>query len=245
MCNGVVKISKEGTAMVANTYALPRSEVESRAFITRVYAWMFVALAVTSLAAFITASTPEIIGALVTNDILFWGLIISELLLVVVLSRAIERMSSAFATGMFLVYSLLNGVTLSLILHYYTEESIALTFFVTAGTFGLMSVYGFVTQRDLTSIGNLLLMALVGFILGTIVNIFVASSTLYWILTYAGILIFVGLTAYDTQKIKRMSGMLDAESDQGRRAAILGALALYLDFINLFLLLLRLLGRRK
>jgi FtsH-binding integral membrane protein len=157
-------------------------------------------------------------------------------------------MSSAVVTGCFLLYSALMGATLSLIFLRYSMESIAITFFVTALTFGVMSVYGYVTKRDLTSIGNLCFMALIGLIIASIVNMFVGSSLLYWGVTYVGILIFVGLTAYDTQKIKEMSMALGNElaaSETGKKQAILGALTLYLDFINLFLLLLRIFGGNR
>jgi FtsH-binding integral membrane protein len=174
---------------------------------------------------------------------LFFGLIIAELAVVFILSAAIQRMPFWLSTTMFLGYSLLNGLTLSLIFVIYTRESIASTFFVTAGTFAVMSVYGFTTKRDLTSIGNLLFMALIGFLIASIVNIFLASSALYWVLTFAGVLIFVGLTAYDTQKIKNLAAQ-GADEAGAHRLAISGALALYLDFINLFLLLLRIFGRR-
>jgi uncharacterized protein len=127
----------------------------------------------------------------------------------------------------------------------YTATSIASTFFVTAGTFGAMSMYGYFTKRDLTKMGSLLMMALIGLIIASVVNMFMASSTLYWITTYAGILIFVGLVAYDTQKIKEMNIIGNEGTDEDRKEAIMGALALYLDFINLFLYLLRLLGRRN
>jgi FtsH-binding integral membrane protein len=161
------------------------------------------------------------------------------------MSKNITNISSNMAIGLFMLYSALNGLTLSAILLVYTASSIASTFFITAGTFGAMSIYGYFTKKDLTSWGNLLFMALIGLIVASIVNIFWASSTMYWIITYAGVLIFVGLTAYDTQKIKNMSLELDAESEEGRKGAIMGALALYLDFINLFILLLRIFGDRR
>jgi hypothetical protein len=153
-------------------------------------------------------------------------------------------MSPGLATAMFLLYSALNGITLSIIFLAYTTESIGVTFVVTAGTFGLMSLYGYMTRRDLTSMGNFLIMGLIGFFIGTIVNMFWANSTLYWILTYGGIIVFIGLTAWDTQKIKRMLAQAGDE-DSIRRVSILGALMLYLDFINLFLLLLRIFGQRR
>ena len=161
------------------------------------------------------------------------------------LSWGVNRMSPAIAMGAFLFYAALNGLTLSVIFLVYTAESIGLTFFITAGTFGAMCIYGATTKRDLTSLGSLCFMALFGLILASVVNIFWHSSGLYWVVTYAGVLIFVGLTAYDAQKIKQMHAAGMEGTDQDRKAAILGALALYLDFINLFLYLLRIFGRRK
>jgi FtsH-binding integral membrane protein len=232
--------------MYANAaYPFPSAQSDVRGFVTRVYAWMFIALAVTGLTALLTVSTPAIRVALLNSEALYIGLLLAEIVLVIALTAAVNRMAPTVATGVFLFYSVLNGVTLSLIVLVYTAESISVTFFITAGTFGLMSVYGFVTKRDLTSIGNLLIMGLIGFLLASVVNLFLRSTPLYWVLTYAGILIFVGLTAYDAQRIKQMAETVDEHSDQGKRAAIIGALRLYLDFINLFLLLLRLFGRRK
>jgi FtsH-binding integral membrane protein len=225
-------------------YALPQSIIEERTFITRVYGWMAGGLVTTGLVAAYTAANPALIRAIFGSG-LFWVLIVAELGIVMALSWAIKHMSPVMAISAFLFYAALNGLTLSMIFLIYTAESIGLTFFITAGTFGAMCIYGATTKRDLTSMGNLLFMALFGLILASVVNIFWHSSGLYWVVTYAGILIFVGLTAYDAQKIKRMhaAGMEGTEED--RKAAVLGALALYLDFINLFLLLLRLSGRRK
>jgi len=179
------------------------------------------------------------------NQIVFFGLILSELALVFYLSFRIAKMSVQAASVAFVVYSLLNGLTLSIIFLAFTAGSLASTFFVTAGTFGFMSAYGYFTKTDLTRIGNICFMALIGLILATVVNIFWNNSALYWITTYVGVLIFVGLTAYDTQKIKRIGQMVDEGSDEGKKAAVMGALALYLDFINLFLMLLRIFGRRR
>ena len=214
-------------------------------FINRVYGWMSGGLVVTGIIAYLIGTDPAMIQKLIENPGLLWGAIIGEFVLVIAISAGINKMSSAVATGCFLLYSALTGVVLSFIFLRYSMESIATTFFVTSMTFGVMSVYGYVTKRDLTSIGNLCFMALIGIIIASIVNIFIGSSALYWGVTYLGILIFVGLTAYDTQKIKEMSMALGDElsaSETGKKQAILGALALYLDFINLFLLLLRLFG---
>lgn len=214
-------------------------------FINKVYAWMCLALTVTGFIAFRTAQSEALLGLIFGNSIILIGLIIFELGIVFWMSKNITNISSNMAIGLFMLYSALNGLTLSAILLVYTASSIASTFFITAGTFGAMSIYGYFTKKDLTSWGNLLFMALIGLIVASVVNIFWASSTMYWIITYAGVLIFVGLTAYDTQKIKNMSLELDAESEEGRKGAIMGALALYLDFINLFILLLRIFGDRR
>jgi len=230
---------------MANIYSLTQEQVQERSFISRVYVWMSLGLLVTAVTAAFTASTPAMVQAIFGTRWTFIALIIAEFLLVMGLSAMVNRLSFAAAAGAFVVYSVLNGLTLSVIFLAYTASSIYLTFFVTAGTFGAMSVYGFVTRRDLTSVGNLCLMGLFGIIIGSVVNMFLANQMIYWITTYAGILIFVGLTAYDTQKIKQINESVDASSEQGKKLAIMGALALYLDFINLLLLLLRLFGRRR
>lgn len=218
---------------------------EQASFMTKVYGWMSLALFVTASVAMFVASTPSLVYALASNKILFYGLIIGELLLVGYLAIAVMRMTATMATAVFLGYAVLNGVTLSLIFLVYTAGSIASTFLVTAGTFAIMSAYGYYTKRDLTTLGNLLFMALIGLILASVVNIFWQNSTLMWITTYAGVLIFVGLTAYDTQKIKEMNIIGNEGTDEDRKEAIRGALTLYLDFINLFLYLLRILGGRR
>lgn len=214
-------------------------------FINKVYAWMALALTVTGFIAFRTAQSEALLSLIFGNSILLIGLIVVELGIVFWMSRNIARISSNMAIGLFMLYSALNGLTLSVLLLVYTAASVASTFFITAGTFGLMSAYGYFTKKDLTSWGNLLFMALIGLIIASVVNIFWANPTLYWLISYAGVLIFVGLTAYDTQKIKNMSLELDAESEEGRKGAIMGALALYLDFINLFIMLLRIFGDRR
>jgi len=165
--------------------------------------------------------------------------------LVLILSAAISRMQSSTGILLFFLYSALNGLTLSVIFLAYTRASIANTFFVTAGTFGAMSFYGYTTQRDLTSWGSFLFMGLIGIILASVVNIFLRNEMVYWVVTYAGVLIFVGLTAYDTQKLKAMAMAGFADEETERKTAVLGALTLYLDFINLFLMLLRIMGSRR
>ncbi len=231
--------------MNAPMYMTPEQvRIEQASFITKVYGWMSFALALTGLTAVFVAMTPALTHLIFGNKLVFYGLIIGELALVAWLSLAIQKMSATMATSVFLGYSVLNGVTMASIFLIYTTSSIASTFFITAGTFAAMSVYGYTTKRDLTSMGNLLMMALMGLIIASIVNIFMKSPMLYWITTYAGVLIFVGLIAYDTQKIKDMNIIGNEGTDEDRKEALMGALSLYLDFINLFLYLLRIFGRR-
>ena len=214
-------------------------------FIRRVYNWMGLGLATTALVALYTASSPGLLGMILGNSLVFFGLIIGQLGLVIVLSAAIQRLQASTATLLFFLYSALTGLTLSVIFLAYTRASIASTFFVTAGTFGVMSFYGYTTQRDLTSWGSFLFMGLIGIILASVVNIFLHNETVYWVVTYAGILIFVGLTAYDTQTLKQMAVRGFADEETERKSAVMGALRLYLDFINLFLMLLRVMGNRR
>jgi hypothetical protein len=233
---------------MANDRTLYASEavvVSQAGFFPKVYNWMTIGLGVSAVASLLTVSSPAMRQLVFGNQMVFFGLIIAELLLVVTLSGAIQRLSATAATGCFLLYATLSGVTLAAIFTLYTQSSIASAFFVTAGTFGAMSVYGHVTRRDLTSWGSFLFMGLIGFLLASVVNIFLQSEMIYWVTTYAGILIFVGLTAYDTQKLKVIAQGGFADRGDRHKAAILGALRLYLDFINLFLLLLRVLGRRR
>ena len=211
----------------------------------KVYVWMALALLITGLTAYYVATSPLLIGAILTNRVLFYGLIIAELALVIGVSAAINRLSLLTATLMFLLYSVINGATLSIIFLIYQLSSIATVFFITAGTFGTMAVIGYTTKKDLSSMGRILFMALIGIIIATVVNIFIKSGGLTMILSYIGVLVFVGHTAYDSQKIKQM--LLQAtDVDEGtKKVALLGALTLYLDFVNLFLYLLRIFGRRR
>ena len=220
-------------------------ETAQATFMTKVYGWMTIALLITAFAAMFTVSSPALIELIFGNKLVFYGLIIGELLLVGSLVLAVQKMSPMLAALVFIGYSALNGLTLASIFLVYTAGSIALTFFITAGTFAVMSIYGYTTKADLTRIGNLALMALVGIIIASIANFFLQSEMLYWIISYLGVAIFVGLVAYDTQKIKNMSASIDVNSSEGKRASLIGALTLYLDFINLFLFLLRLFGSRK
>ena len=219
-------------------------ETAQATFMTKVYGWMTIALLITAFAAMFAYITPAL-NDLISNKLVFYGLIIGELILVGSLVLAVQKMSPMLAALVFIGYSALNGLTLASIFLVYTAGSIALTFFITAGTFAVMSIYGYTTKADLTRIGNLALMALVGIIIASIANFFLQSEMLYWIISYLGVAIFVGLVAYDTQKIKNMSASIDVNSSEGKRASLIGALTLYLDFINLFLFLLRLFGSRK
>ncbi len=214
-------------------------------FIRRVYNWMGLGLAATALVALYTASNPQLLKMIFGNSLVFFGLILAELGLVIWLSAAINRLHYSTASMMFFVYSALNGLTMSVIFLAYTQASIASTFFVTAGTFGAMSFYGYTTKRDLSNWGSFLFMGLIGIILASVVNIFLHSPMINWVVTYAGILVFVGLTAYDTNKLKEMARAGFADEESEGKSAVMGALALYLDFINLFLMLLRIMGSRR
>ncbi|MBR0260099.1 MAG: Bax inhibitor-1/YccA family protein [Prevotella sp.] len=211
----------------------------------KVYVWMTLALVITGFTAYGVANSPGILQAIYTNQILFWGLIIAEFALVFGVSAAINKLSLTTATLMFILYSVINGALLSYIFLAYTASSVATVFFITAGTFAAMAIVGYTTKTDLSSMGKILFMALIGLIIATLVNIFIKSDGLTMILSYVGVLIFVGLTAWDSQKIKQM--LLQApDADEGaQKLALLGALTLYLDFINLFIYLLRIFGRRE
>lgn len=211
----------------------------------KVFVWMALALVITGVTAYGVATTPSLLIAIVTNKALFWGLIIAELALVFAVSGAINRLSLATATLLFVLYSVVNGVTLSVIFLAYSMPAIIQTFFITAGTFGVMALVGYTTKTDLTSLGKLLFMALIGLVIATVVNMFVGSTGFDYILSYVGVLIFVGLTAYDTQKIKQMCMQAPDAGEHMQKLALLGALSLYLDFINLFLYLLRIFGNNK
>ena len=211
----------------------------------KVYVWMTLALVITGVTAYGVATSPGLMMAIATNKLLFWGLIIAEFGLVVAISAAINKLSLTTATLLFVLYSVINGATLSFIFAIYTMSSIARVFFITAGTFAVMAVIGYTTKKDLTSMGKILFMALIGIIIATIVNIFLKSTGLQMIVSYLGVLIFVGLTAYDSQKIKQMLLMAPDAGEGAQKIALLGALSLYLDFVNLFIYLLRIFGRRE
>ena len=215
------------------------------ALMRKVYVWMALALVITGATAYGVATSPGILTALFSNQLLFWGLIIAEFALVIGITAAINRLSLTTATLMFILYSVINGAVLSSIFVIYTMSSIASVFFITAGTFSVMALIGYTTKTDLTSMGKILFMALIGIIIATVVNIFLKSSGLEMIVSYLGVLIFVGLTAYDSQKIKNMLLMAPDAGEAAQKMALLGALTLYLDFINLFIYLLRIFGRRE
>lgn len=211
-----------------------------------VYVWMTMALALTGLTSYFVLNSPSLLQTIAGNPILFYGMLIAEIALVFFLSARIQHLSFSTATLVFIVYSVLNGATLALLLLLYTGESIVSTFFITAGTFAVMAFIGTTTKTDLSSMGKILLMALIGIIIATVVNIFLKNSMLHMVISYVGVLIFVGLTAYDSQQIKRMIQEYGHEVNEStQKIALMGALKLYLDFINLFIFLLRILGSRR
>jgi len=226
-----------------STYPRTTSQVVVRqnTLIRQVYAWMGAGLALTAFMSIVTLSSPAMLNAVLGNRLVFYGLMIGELALVFTLAGAINKLSATTATLIFIAYSALNGITLSSVALVYTSSSITSTFVTTGGMFGAMSVFGFKTKRDLTSWGSFLFMGLIGVVIASVVNIFVGSSAVSWIISGLGVIVFTGLTAYDTWKIKAMA----AQGIEGRKPAILGALTLYLDFINLFLMLLRFTGDRR
>jgi hypothetical protein len=223
--------------------AVPQAQVagEHAAFFRRVYAFMSLGLTATGVTAMLVASSEAALQLIVGNRIVFYGLLLAELVMVWSFSAALKRVSTATAGAMFFAYAILNGLTLSVIFLAYTGGSIASTFFVTAGAFAGLSAFGYATKRDLTGVGSFAMMGLFGLIIAMVVNLFLQSPMLYWLATFMGVIIFTALAAYDTQKIKQ----LNVGGEAGDKGAIFGALILYLDFINLFLFMLRLLGRRK
>lgn len=227
-----------------NSYDSYKSTATSSVLSTvmrKVYVRMFLALVVTAFTALYVASSPALLTTILGSRAIFFGLIIAELAVVFILSGRIHKLSTVTATLLFYLYAILNGVVFSSIFVVYELGSIAYTFFITAGVFGAMSVYGLVTKNDMTRFGSYCVMALFGLIIATVVNIFVASSTLDWIISFVGVALFIGLTAWDTQKIKNAA--YEVEPSQMGKLATIGALSLYLDFINLFLYLLRFFGR--
>lgn len=215
------------------------------AVMRKVYGWMAMALAITGLTAYMVAGNAMLLDIIFGNRLVMWILILGELGLVMTLSAGINKFSATTATLLFVLYSVVNGATLSVIFLAYELGSIGIVFLISAGTFGVMALVGSTTKTDLTSMGKLLFFALIGLVIATVVNIFVGSSMLQLVVSCIGVLVFVGLTAYDAQKIKQMVAYADPNSETTAKLAILGALSLYLDFVNLFLYLLRLFGNRK
>jgi len=223
-----------------------QTQVVVNSFIRSVYNWMSIGLALTGFVAYYVANNETLLRLIVDNQLIFFGLIIGELALVFYLSARIQKMQAGTATSLFILYAALNGATLSVIFMAYTMSSIAATFFICAGTFTACSIYGMVTKRDLTSLGGFMFMGLIGIIIASVVNMFIQSSGMSMIISYIGVLVFIGLTAYDTQKLKNMAVTQPAGLDGAviRKGAIIGALSLYLDFINMFLFMLRIFGGR-
>lgn len=224
-----------------------QSKVLVNRFIRSVYNWMAIGLALTGFVAFYVASSETLLRLIFGNPIIFFGLIIGELGLVFTISARVSKMKASTATSLFVLFAALNGATLSAVLIRYTMTSIAGTFFICAGTFAACSIYGMVTKRDLTGVGQFMFMGLIGIIIASVVNLFMQSSGLHMIISYLGVFIFVGLTAYDTQKLKNMALTQPAGLDATvvRKGAIMGALTLYLDFINMFLFLLQIFGASR
>ena len=222
-------------------------QIQVNTFIRSVYNWMAIGLGLTGFTALYVSNSEFMLKLIFGNQLIFFGLIIGELVLVFSLASRVNKMQASTATSLFVLYAALNGVTLSAIFLIYTRSSITSTFFICAATFVASSIYGMVTKRDLTSMGQFMFMGLIGIVIASVVNLFVRSSGMSLIVSYIGVIVFVGLTAYDTQKLRTMALSQPAGLDDAtvRKGAILGALTLYLDFINLFLMLLRILGSRE
>jgi hypothetical protein len=233
--------------MDALTLQKTQVQVRVNTFVRSVYNWMAIGLALTGFVAYSVANMPEVRNLIFGSPVIFFGLIIAQLALVFVISARITRIQAATATLLFVIYSALNGATLSAIFLAYTKSTITTTFFVCSATFVGCSIYGWTTRRDLTSLGGFLTMGLFGIVIASLVNMFFQSNAVSAIVSYIGVFVFLGLTAYDTQDLKNMALSQPADIDAGavRKGAILGALKLYLDFINLFLLLLRIFGSSR
>ena len=223
-----------------------RTQIQVNEFIRSVYNWMAIGLGITGFVAYFVSNSETMMRLIFGNQIIFFGLIIGELALVFSISARVQKMQASTATSLFVLYAALNGATLSAIFLIYTRSSITSTFFICAATFVASSIFGMATKRDLTSMGQFMFMGLIGIVIASVVNLFIRSSGMSLIVSYIGVIVFVGLTAYDTQKLKTMALSQPDGLDGGtiRKGAILGALTLYLDFINLFLMLLRILGSR-
>ena len=238
-------MAQEGFGIQSETQARPFVQEQAAAFLRRVYWWMTVGLCVTGIAAWAVVVSPGVQRVIFGNQLVFFGLIIAQLVMVFSLSARVQRLSVQGAAGMFLVYSLLMGLTLSSIFMVYTTSSITAVFFITAGTFGATSLWAYTTKRDLSSWGSFFFMGLIGIIIASVVNIFLQSSALHWAISYIGVLVFVGLTAYDTQQITLIGAQGFEDEATATKSSIIGALRLYLDFVNLFIMLLRIFGSRN
>ena len=225
---------------------MQRAGTGLQTYMAQVYGWMTCGLLLTAFISWYAANTPAVMELVFANRVTFIGLIIAQLAVVFVLSGLVHKLSGAVATGLFMLYSALTGLTLASIFLAYTYASIASTFFITAGMFGVMSFWGYTTKRDLSKMGSILFMALIGLLLASLVNFWLKSPAVMWAITYIGVLVFVGLTAWDTQKLKAIGEQIDVRDKENlRRYSIMGALTLYLDYINLFLMLLRIFGNRR
>ena len=233
--------------MRTDTVVKTRAEVLVSDYVRSVYNWMGIGLALTGFTAYYVSNSESLLRLVFGNPLLLMVLILAELGLVFAIAGRVNRMSAGTATALFVIYSALNGVTLSSIFLVYASASIVSTFFICAATFIACSLYGWTTKKDLTSLGGFMMMGLIGIVIASLVNMFVRSSGMSMIISYIGVFVFVGLTAYDTQKIKNMAMTQPANLDGGviRKGAILGALSLYLNFINLFLMLLNIFGQRR
>jgi len=233
----------EMTPQTAFSPAAAATAERVTAFLRKVYGWMFVGLGVTAAVAVGVAGSPALVQAIFGNRVLFFGLIIAELGLVFYLSARVNKLAPATASGLFLVYSALNGATLAMIFLAFTGTSIATTFFVTAGMFGALALYGSTTKRSLAGVGQFVFMGLIGVVLASLVGMFVKSEGLQFVISIVGVIVFTGLTAWDAQRLKAMA--VAVPEGQSGSYAVVGALSLYLDFINLFLFMLRFLGDRR
>jgi uncharacterized protein len=243
-----IRVSKERQMdryeSAPNAFAPPTLAVERvSTFLRAVYGWMCAGLGITAVTAWFIAGSPTVFMAIATNRPFFWGLVIAQLGIVFVLSARVQTLKASTASLLFVIYSALTGVTISFVLIAFTGQSVATTFVVTAGMFGALALYGTVTERSLAGMGQFLFMGLIGLVLASIVGMFWHSDGLQFVISFIGVIVFTGLTAYDAQRLKAMA--LSMPSGQTGSYAVVGALALYLDFINLFLFLLRFLGSRR
>lgn len=229
-----------------NEFTTPNSVVAVKSsFMTRVYAWMGFGLMLTAVVSFFVVMTPAVMEFIFKTPGVFMGLIVAEFGMVLAFTFLAKRVSAQVAALLFVTYAAMNGLTLSVVFLAYTATSVASTFAITAGMFGTMAIYGAVTKRDLTSMGSFAVMGLFGIIIASVVNLFLKNGAASWLIGFCGVIVFTLLTAYDTQRVKNMGMAFATDSEQSRKASISMALSLYLDFINLFLSLLRIMGRRR